>query len=59
MTAAKIRPEVAIVGAGIGGLAAAVALLRDDVSVTVFEQAPELGEVGAGVMLTPERQPLP
>jgi salicylate hydroxylase len=53
MTAAKIRPEVAIVGAGIGGLAAAVALLRDDVSVTVFEQAPELGEVGAGVMLTP------
>lgn len=45
--------EVAIVGAGIGGLAAAAGLLRRGVKVTVFEQSPELGEVGAGVMLTP------
>jgi salicylate hydroxylase len=45
--------EVAIVGAGIGGLAAAAALLRLGVRVTVFEQSDELGEVGAGVMLTP------
>jgi salicylate hydroxylase len=48
------RPlRVAIVGGGIGGLAAAVALRRQDVEVTVFEQAPALGEVGAGVMVQP------
>lgn len=45
--------EVAIVGAGIGGLAVAAALLQRGVRVTVFEQTSELGEVGAGVMLTP------
>jgi salicylate hydroxylase len=45
--------EVAVVGAGIGGLAVAAALLRRGIRVTVFEQSPELGEVGAGVMLTP------
>ncbi|MDR2215828.1 MAG: FAD-dependent monooxygenase [Nevskiaceae bacterium] len=47
------RLSVAIVGGGIGGLAAANAMMRRGLKVTVFEQAPELGEVGAGVMLTP------
>jgi 2-polyprenyl-6-methoxyphenol hydroxylase-like FAD-dependent oxidoreductase len=40
-----------IVGGGIGGLTAAVALRRAGVEVTVFERAPELREIGAGIML--------
>ncbi len=46
-------PDVGIVGAGIGGLAAALALLRAGLSVRVYEQAPQLGEIGAGVQTTP------
>jgi len=37
-----------VVGGGIGGLAAAVALSQQGVHVTVLEQASELGEIGAG-----------
>jgi salicylate hydroxylase len=51
MTAA--RPKVAIVGGGIGGLFAANALIAHGLEVVVYEQAPALGEVGAGVFLTP------
>ncbi len=48
------RPlHVAVVGGGIGGLAAAVALRSRGLDVTVFEQAAQLGEVGAGVQLQP------
>ena len=42
-----------VVGGGIGGLAAAVALSQQGVHVTVLEQASELGEIGAGVQLGP------
>lgn len=45
--------RVGIAGAGIGGLAAALALLRSGVDVQLYEQAPALGEVGAGVQITP------
>jgi salicylate hydroxylase len=41
-----------IVGAGIGGLAAALALLRDGHDVAVCEQAPQLAELGAGVQIS-------
>jgi salicylate hydroxylase len=44
---------VCVIGAGLGGLTAALALLRDGRSVRVFEQAPVLGEVGAGITLSP------
>jgi salicylate hydroxylase len=44
---------VAIVGGGIGGTAAAHALLRHAIDVCVYEQAPALSEVGAGVALQP------
>ena len=44
--------RVAIVGAGIGGLTLALALLRRGVEARVFEQAPALAEVGAGVQLS-------
>lgn len=47
------RPKVIIVGGGIGGLFAANALIAQDLQVTVYEQAPALGEVGAGVYMTP------
>jgi salicylate hydroxylase len=43
---------VAIVGAGIGGLAAALALTRRGIDVAVYEQAPELRELGAGVQVS-------
>ena len=45
--------DVAIVGGGIGGLFAANALVAQGLRVAVYEQAPEIGEVGAGVFLTP------
>lgn len=45
--------EVLIVGAGIGGLAAAIALRQVGIGATIFEQAPVLEEVGAGVSLWP------
>jgi salicylate hydroxylase len=47
------RPRVAIVGGGIGGLFAANALVAQGLEVSVYEQAPALGEIGAGVYLTP------
>src|SRR6266576_2260391 len=47
------RPRVVIVGGGIGGLFAANALIAHGLSVSVYEQAPALGEIGAGVFLTP------
>ena len=42
-----------VIGAGIGGLAVAVALARRGVAVTVLEQAPEITEVGAGLQVSP------
>ncbi len=47
------RLHAAIVGGGIGGLFAANALIAQGLRVTVYEQAPALGEIGAGVFLTP------
>ena len=50
---AQSRPRVAIVGGGIGGLFAANALTAQGIPTSVYEQAAEIGEVGAGVFLTP------
>ena len=47
------RPAVVVVGGGIGGLFAANALIAQGLRVSVYEQAATLGEVGAGVFLTP------
>src|SRR6188474_599539 len=44
---------VVIIGGGIGGLFAANALISRGFDVSVYEQAPALGEIGAGVFLTP------
>jgi len=45
--------HVVIVGAGIGGLAAALALARSGIRSTVLESSPKLGEIGAGIQLGP------
>ena len=43
--------KIIIIGGGIGGLACALALIRRGIDVAVYEAAPELREVGAGVQL--------
>ena len=45
--------RIAIIGAGIGGLATAAALIQRGFDVDVYEQADLLGEVGAGIQMTP------
>jgi len=45
--------SVAIIGAGIGGLTAALSLLRAGFDVHVYEQARTLREVGAGIVISP------
>jgi len=47
------KPHVLIAGAGMGGLALALALLQRGFKVSVYEQVPELGEIGAGFMCSP------
>lgn len=45
--------KVIIIGAGLGGLTAALALEKRGHRVEVYEQAPHLGEIGAGITLAP------
>ncbi|WP_264213240.1 FAD-dependent monooxygenase [Leisingera thetidis] len=45
--------KITVIGAGIGGLTAALALRRLGASVTVLEQAEAISEVGAGLQITP------
>src|SRR6476661_3891451 len=47
------QTRIAVIGGGIGGLTAARALLRRGFEVAVYEAAPELKEIGAGVALGP------
>ena len=47
------RPDVIVVGGGIGGLSAAFALTRKGLSVRVLERSAEFGEVGAGLQIAP------
>ena len=44
--------DIAIIGAGLGGLTAAAALLQQGHRVRVYEQAALLGEVGAGIQMS-------
>ena len=45
--------KVAIIGGGIGGLSAALHLLKAGLDVHVYEQAPRIGEIGAGIQISP------
>ena len=48
------RPgPVFVVGGGIGGMAAALALSQQGFGVEIFEQSAEIGEIGAGLQLGP------
>ena len=44
--------KILIAGAGLGGLAAASCLMKAGHDVEVYEQAPQLGEVGAGIQIS-------
>jgi 6-hydroxynicotinate 3-monooxygenase len=45
------KPTIAVIGAGLGGITAAAMLQRAGFPVTVYEQAPELARIGAGIHL--------
>src|SRR5262245_37411300 len=47
------KSQIAIVGAGLGGLTAAALFQRAGLQVTVFEQAPAFARLGAGIHLGP------
>ena len=47
------QTPVTVIGAGVAGLAVAIAARQRGADVTVFEQAPEITEVGAGLQISP------
>jgi len=47
------RWHIIVIGAGIGGLTAALSLQRQGFRVSVYERASELSEFGAGLLVTP------
>lgn len=52
---AKKDLEVGIIGAGIGGVMASIAIARAGGKVTVLEAAQQLGEIGAGIQMVSHR----
>src|SRR5882672_11374248 len=49
----RIPMKVAVIGGGIGGLSAALQLLKVGLDVHVYEQAPHIAEIGAGIQIIP------
>jgi 2-polyprenyl-6-methoxyphenol hydroxylase-like FAD-dependent oxidoreductase len=49
----KKKPSIAVVGAGMGGLAVAGTLRKIGVDVTVYEQAQQFLRIGAGIQMLP------
>src|SRR5262249_27546374 len=52
-SSSRNKAPVIIAGGGIGGLAAALALARKGYRSVVLEQAPQFGEIGAGIQIAP------
>ena len=48
-----MQADILVVGGGIGGLTAALALARDGHQVRVLEKAAQFAELGAGLQLAP------
>lgn len=48
-----VNLQVAVIGGGIGGLSAALAMLKVGCDVHVYEAAPKFGEIGAGIQVSP------
>jgi 2-polyprenyl-6-methoxyphenol hydroxylase-like FAD-dependent oxidoreductase len=46
--------RIAIIGGGLAGLATAAALVSLGIAAEVFEQSPQLGEIGAGINVSPQ-----
>ena len=44
--------KILVAGAGLGGLAGASCLMKAGHAVEIYEQAPQLGEVGAGIQIS-------
>jgi len=53
MSTVQDKRPVLVAGGGIGGLAAALALVREGYNVKVIEQSAQIGEIGAGIQLSP------
>ena len=53
MGSVKPSISIAIIGTGIGGLALAIGLLKQNVDCTIYEAAPRFDAVGAGIGLGP------
>ncbi len=49
----QLDKPIAVIGAGLGGLAVAIGLLRHGFPVRIYEQADAFGEVGAGISISP------
>ena len=49
---ARRLERIAVIGGGLGGLSAALAFRAQGAAVTVYEQAPEFAEVGAGIQVS-------
>lgn len=47
------QPNIAILGAGIGGLAASACLRKAGIETTIYEQAPAFARIGAGIQMSP------
>lgn len=50
------KRKIIIAGAGLGGLAAASCLMKAGHEVEIYEQAPQLGEIGAGIQISANAQ---
>ena len=53
ITVTHKKPSIAILGAGIGGLAASACLRKAGIETTIYEQAPAFARIGAGIQMSP------